>query len=503
MLLKFPDYSMFQYEREFAEKEVQLLFPQVSYSVSPEGIFLNIQKDSSYLNNLKKLTYIKSIPWGNGEEITYQALKEASCPKVGSHKKQSTRYGAHGLHEYKGKFNPQIVSSIINLCGIKENDKILEPFCGSGTTLYEAMLNGICSEGFDYNPLACFLSNAKLSTVKISGDELIRYSDLVITQCRKKYNDVVIKIDERSEYLSRWLDQNYFKIFECLLQLSKVLIDNNDIRNVFLCVCSNNLREYSLQEPADLRIRRRTSPYPDIDVLTKINNTVSEIALSINAIKRVCHFDNVHISSRAHNIDIRDTESLLDYKEYSAAITSPPYATALPYIDTQRLSLIWLGLSSPKQVKELENNLIGSRELTKKEEKLLRLELEQNTKEINIELHKLCNNMLNSLGSDDGFRRQAMPFIVYRYFSDMQLMFKNVWAMLKSSGTFALVVGHNQTTLGGKLFNLDTPTYLKMIAEENGFSSVDDIKLDVYKRYDLHKANSINSERLIILKKVD
>ncbi len=70
---------------------------------------------------------------------------------------------------------------------------------------------------------------------------------------------------------------------------------------------------------------------------------------------------NVRNNSKAFNIDIRDAESLIDFVDFDAAITSPPYATALPYIDTQRLSLIWLGFASPKEVKVLENNLIGSR----------------------------------------------------------------------------------------------------------------------------------------------
>lgn len=35
---------------------------------------------------------------------------------------------------------------------------------------------------------------------------------------------------------------------------------------------------------------------------------------------------------------------------------------ALPYIDTQRLSLVWLGLESPKKIGSLESTLVGSRE---------------------------------------------------------------------------------------------------------------------------------------------
>ena len=52
-------------------------------------------------------------------------------------------------------------------------------------------------------------------------------------------------------------------------------------------------------------------------------------------------------------------------------LTSPPYATALPYIDTDRLSLLTIcGLNS-KARKPYENNITGSREISKNDKKNL------------------------------------------------------------------------------------------------------------------------------------
>lgn len=173
----------------------------------------------------------------------------------------------------------------------------------------------------------------------------------------------------------------------------------------------------------------------------------------------------------------------------------------MPYIDTQRLSIVWLGLASPDEVKKLDRELIGSRELSPSLKKDLMNSLNENFFKIPDNLHKLCLDMSNSLTEKDGFRRQAMPFIVYRYFADMQKMFENVYSMMKVNAKFALVVGHNTTTLSGRVFKLDTPSYLIEIAKSIGWELFEDITLEVYKRYDLHKSNSIDSERLIILKK--
>jgi len=49
--------------------------------------------------------------------------------------------------------------------------------------------------------------------------------------------------------------------------------------------------------------------------------------------------------------------------QFDIARTSPPYATALPYIDTSRLSLVWLKLTPPSKIKDLEYRLLGSREI--------------------------------------------------------------------------------------------------------------------------------------------
>ena len=51
-----------------------------------------------------------------------------------------TTYLTHNYHPYPCKFVPQIPKQIISKYS-KEGDLILDPFCGSGTTLTEASLN--------------------------------------------------------------------------------------------------------------------------------------------------------------------------------------------------------------------------------------------------------------------------------------------------------------------------------------------------------------------------
>ncbi|RAR74688.1 site-specific DNA-methyltransferase (cytosine-N4-specific) [Pantoea ananatis] len=496
---KFPNYKLFEYEKKLAKKELAKIFPSEEIYETEIGYNINLKSlNDKQKFQISKLTFLRLMNENGYLVPSLQEFKESSCLKSGHTKRQSTRYGAHGLHEYKGKFNPQIVSSILNVLGVDENSKVLEPFCGSGTTLYESALNKIEGVGFDFNPLACFISNAKLSTLGMDIEEFKSFSKDCIDTAIILAKNFVIENDTRLIYLKKWFEIENLKKLE-VFRFVVLKANNEKFRNLLFALVSDLVREYSLQEPADLRIRRRTSEMPDIDFWEAVNGKVHSVCANI---KSLHDFDKIKIvDSKAINIDIRDSDALKQYRDFDCAITSPPYATALPYIDTQRLSIVWLGLASPDEVKKLDRDLIGSRELSPSLKRDLMKSLIENSFEIPVNLHELCLEMFNSLTEKDGFRRQAMPFIVYRYFSDMKKMFENVFSMMKADAKFALVVGHNSTTLGGKLFKLDTPSYLIDIAKLVGWTLHDDITLEVYKRYELHKLNSIDSERLVILRK--
>ena len=66
---------------------------------------------------------------------------------------KNTTYYTHGFHPYPAKFTPQIVNKFINLY-CKPGFTIIDPFCGSGTTLVEGILNDMISVGIDLNPIA-------------------------------------------------------------------------------------------------------------------------------------------------------------------------------------------------------------------------------------------------------------------------------------------------------------------------------------------------------------
>jgi len=78
---------------------------------------------------------------------------------------KDTQYLTHCFHPYPTKFIPQIPHRLIELYSSHHEDVVLDPFCGSGTTLVEAKLMGRPSIGIDTNPLAIMISRSKVNPV--------------------------------------------------------------------------------------------------------------------------------------------------------------------------------------------------------------------------------------------------------------------------------------------------------------------------------------------------
>jgi len=492
MKLMWHSYRYYPYEMNLARRELSTLLPTAKPAENKYGIRLYGSVDRRIAD---RLVYFASLEDGETSELTMQARLERAGANGGN--RQSTRYSAHGIHEYKGKFNPQVVRAILNILDIPIGARVIDPFCGSGTSLLECAHLGMRAVGTDINPFAVFVANAKLTAIGRPAVELRNALEAAVKRCRtirppKKGN-------ARRDYLSAWFDGDVLTEIEKM----RIAIDGGGTVDSapLLAIASNLLRDYSLQDPNDLRIRRRKSPLPEKPFHAAFYDAALQFCAKLADAQAVLR--RPLSNSRAVLLDSRDlgTKRLGGAAgKFDCALTSPPYATALPYIDTQRLSLVWLGLVSPADILPLESRLVGSREVRGESKSLLLRDLQTNEARLPVRQARYCTALQSALSEADGFRRQAVPLLLYRYFAGMAQVFRALRPLMHDGAPFALIVGSNHTVLSGRRFDIDTPKHLAEIAACSGWEHVETVPLQTYQRYGYHMSNAVTGEGLVIVR---
>jgi len=489
LLLNWHNYKYYPYERDLAAREVAALFNRPILREIPGGIELKGVKSSDPAG---RLTYFSSAVDGPTVTETPQSRLERAV-RTGK-TRQSTRYSVHGLHEYKGKFNPQVPKALLNILGIRSGERVLDPFCGSGTTLIECAHSGVLGCGVDLNPFAVFLANAKLHALVTPAADL-RAAYKRLSRHMKIGNKCIdSRRNSRIAYLRSWFTPEILRVVETI----RIAIEDSTGPDapVFLAIASDLLRDYSLQDPKDLRIRRRRTSLPSIPFSEAFSADCTRFLGRLEAAQAI-----LGLGLPRGRAERGDAATILPgANPFDAAITSPPYAMALPYVDTQRLSLIWLNLLEPSRVSRIESELIGSREFRGDGRRKATVALKENTERLPETEAALCLQLQDSLGESDGFRRQAVPTLLYRYLASMRDGFRAIRKAMKPGAPFALIVGHNHTVLSGVRHDIDTPAHLTSLAHCTGWTVEELVSLQTYRRYGYHVGNAVRAETLVILR---
>lgn len=493
-----PPYKLYPYEQKLREREA------TACGSARAGISV------SQLSQSRSLVFTHAIEHDSGfVEPTWQAILENGGATSASARKDP-KYVTHGIHPYKGKFYPQLAKALINQSGLLPGSRILDPFCGSGTTLLEGYLNGFMTFGCDLHPLAAKIATAKTAILEEDPDVLSEVVAGVYNAITAPPQSFPERLDQFApdchDEIKKWFAEPVAAKLNWLLQTIRAGSEGA-CRDFLEVVVSSIIRQVSQQEPTDLRIRYRKELLTDADVLGLFAEQL------VTQFRRVEKFWKIRtfaprpfFPSRVLNGDNRDKDTYsslgLEDGSIDLVLTSPPYAMALPYIDTDRLSLLTLLNMGGTERRPVEQNLIGSREISlgakRKFEKQLLSEAELPPDSMAF-VSALHNQVSSS--ADAGFRKQNMPALLHRFLMDMDAVSENLFRLCKSGGEVLIVIGDSKMTIDGRDLRIPTTDLIVGIAQNRGFSLIERIDISVTTERYLHLKNAITENVVLRLDK--
>lgn len=366
---------------------------------------------------------------------------------------------AHAWYRFVLSFPPHLIRDYLDRFGISRGNCVLDPFCGTGTTLVECQKQGVNSVGIEANPVAHFASATKLSW-GIDGRRLKKHSDGVaeaaeqLLEAEGLQDEVhpLFRTNERRKCASL---QAFSEEAQKLLLTSSISpVPLHKVITLRDCIRGRRKSAYRdhellalikivVESASNLHFGPEVgvrNPKADAMVIAPWLTEIDEISEHLDVLKNVQAG-----SSRVVHSDSRQIESLIEPKSIDAVITSPPYPNEKDYTRTTRLESVLLGLVNNKaELRELKKNLVRSntRGVYKEDDDDLWVQDHAEIAEIAQEIE----NRRIKMGKTSGFERMYGR-VTKLYFGGMAKHLAGLRKVLKPGAKLAYVVGDQASYL--------------------------------------------------------
>jgi len=381
---------------------------------------------------------------------------------------ENSNYLSHNFHAFPAKFPPQLPKKFIMEL-TQENDIVLDPMMGSGTTILEAISNNRNAVGFDIDPLALMITSVK--TTCYNKKTLVEEFNRIITYTNKLLNNqdnltsLFNKFDpDTKSFVEYWFHKETIKeLLSLSYSISK--IENEKIKNFFRIIFSSIIITKSggvslamdLAHTRPHRAKNIIDPYSEsFFKLEEIKEeqksyTTKKLKSSLGEFKKK-FYQNLE-SVREGNKNYKPVLTLansqnsnLGNNSIDLIVTSPPYpANAIDYMRAHKFSLLWFGYTV-EDLKDKRKEYIGH-------EAASSFSFE--------EMPPLTKSIISKVAQKNIKKSQSL----HRYYSEMKSVLKEMYRVLKHN-TSAIVVVGNSNICG---VDSRTDICLKEIGENLGF----------------------------------
>ncbi len=282
---------------------------------------------------------------------------------------------AHDWYRFVLSFPPHLVRHYVERFGIGVDQCVLDPFCGTGTTIVECKKIGVPSVGIEANPMAHFASQVKVDWTP-DPPGLIKHATEVAAAALATLNTDGIVDDP--VFQSHQNDSATSATLRKLAPELRGLILTDSIsplplhKTLVLLDCLNQHRDERYHRHQLLALAKAligpignlhfgpevgVGPAKlDASVIHGWLDVVSAIAKDLASLR-----GNGDTSAIVHHAVSRQILQVLEPNSVDAVITSPPYPNEKDYTRTTRLESVLLGFIKNKaELQQLKRCLVRS-----------------------------------------------------------------------------------------------------------------------------------------------
>lgn len=367
---------------------------------------------------------------------------------------------AHDWYRFVLSFPPHLIREYLSRFGVTSQQLVLDPFCGTGTTLVECKKMGIRSVGVEANPLAHFASRVKLDW-SVSPGALTECAQRIARQTSKELQKKGI-VDEELPLLRQNGRMRNGTSLESLPREAEALLLSNSISPLPLHKSLCLLRNIRKQAPDDLASHLLLAAVkvvvfqasnlhfgPEVGVRAP-KKDAPVIGPWLSAVHDMGHHladlsQQHHICAKVYCGDARQVQQVFPERFVDCVITSPPYPNEKDYTRTTRLESVLLGLVEDRLgLRRLKRQLLRSntRGVYKNDD-------DDRCVQGHAEIERIASAIEArriKLGKTSGFERMYSR-VTRLYFGGMKKHLSDLRAVLGKGAKLAYVVGDQASYL--------------------------------------------------------
>ena len=405
----------------------------------------------------------------------------------------------HDWYRFVLSFPPHLVRQYLDDFGLTNEATVLDPFCGTGTTMVEAKFRGLKAIGIEANPFPHFASCVKTDW-RIDPSSLIDKSEEIAYKTQHILSAQGIDDSTQSttdgltlkrlpDAATRVLIKNSISplpLHKTLILFEQINHHKRDAVYKYLVLALGNALVNTI---GNLRFG------PEVGV-GKVKQDVPVISTWINQVRRMamdlCEVqDTEYLDPEIHLADARNIDCKIAPNSVNAVITSPPYPNEKDYTRTTRLESVILGFYEDiAQLRRYKKTLLRSNTrgvyVTDDDDQWISEHTEIQQLADKIEQRRI------ELGKTSGFEK-LYSRATQLYFGGMARHLAQLRSVLKPNAQLAYVVGDQASYLR---VMIRTGELLADIAQDLGYKLV---RIDLFRtRFATATQNDLREEVIVL-----